>query len=323
MSGSRRPQPAAGLQSGAHPLNGRALLPASEMSQPNPTSDSSAPSQTGADDPPAPDGMPIGLPALRAELDRIDDTLHDLLMQRAKVVEHVGRSGKRSAFRPGREASIVRRLVARHHGSLPVQTIFRMWREMLAGTTGMQAPVIVAVCETDAGGAMTQTAREHFGSLTPVHIHRSPARALAEVSTGTASVAVLPYPTDTDLWWTTLLHQEPRVHIIARLPFWGRRTEGAPTVNAVVVAADAPDASGADRSFLCMELAQETSRTRLSSALAAAGLKPDDIVMRGNQLLVEVDGYVPSDDPRLAQLADIGRPVVLGAYAIPVAEGTP
>jgi hypothetical protein len=72
-----------------------------------------------------------------------------------------------------------------------------------------------------------------------------------------------------------------------------------------------------------MELERETSRTRLSSALAAAGLKPDDIVMRGNHLLVEVDGYVPSDDPRLAQLAEIGRPVVLGAYAIPVAEGTP
>ena len=297
------------------------------MSDPNSTHDSPAPSQAGTGDPQpqtgASNGPAGGLAALRAELDGIDDTLHDLLMRRAKVVENVARAGKRSAFRPGREASIVRRLVARHKGSLPVQTIFRMWREMLAGTTGMQSPVIVAVCETDAGGAMTQTAREHFGALTPIHVQTSPARALAEVSSGTASVAVLPYPTEAAMWWTTLLHQEPRVHIIARLPFWARRTEGAPTINAVVVAADAPDASGADRSFLCMELERETSRTRLSSALAAAGLKPDDIVMRGNHLLVEVDGYVPSDDPRLAQLAEIGRPVVLGAYAIPVAEGTP
>ena len=103
----------------------------------------------------------------------------------------------------------------------------------------------------------------------------------------------------------------------------GRALRQVADVRLVIVAADAPDASGADRSFLCMELERETSRTRLSSALAAAGLKPDDIVMRGNHLLVEVDGYVPSDDPRLAQLAEIGRPVVLGAYAIPVAEGTP
>jgi chorismate mutase len=293
------------------------------MSRLNPTSDSSDASPAGADDPPPQDGWPGGLPALRAELDRIDDTLHDLLMQRAKVVEHVARAGKRSAFRPGREASIVRRLVARHHGSLPVQTIFRMWREMLAGTTGMQAPVIVAVCETEPGAPMAQTAREHFGALTPLHVHASPARALSEVSAGTASVAVLPYPSDTDMWWATLLHQEPRVHIIARLPFWARRTEGAPTVQAVVVAADAPDPSGADRSFLCMELAQETSRTRVSGALSAAGLTPDGMVMRDNHLLVEVDGLVAPHDPRLAQLAEFGRLVVLGGYAIPVTEGTP
>ena len=57
-----------------------------------------------------------GLPALRAELDRIDNAMHDLLMQRAEVVEHVARSGKPAAFRPGREASIIRRLLRRHHG---------------------------------------------------------------------------------------------------------------------------------------------------------------------------------------------------------------
>lgn len=307
------------------------------MSQTQPPPDShvtspTSPDTTGPDpsapDPSASDGWPGGappggLPALRAELDRIDDTLHDLLMQRARVVEQVARSGKRSAFRPGREASIIRRLVGRHQGSLPVQTIFRMWREMLAGTTGMQAPIVVAVCETEPGALMTQTAREHFGALTPIHVHASPARALAEVSAGSAAVAVLPYPSDSNAWWTTLMHQEPRVHIIARLPFWARRTEGAPVVQAVVVAADSPDASDTDRSFLCIELTQEISRTRLLASLAAAGLKPDSIVTSGSHVLVEVDGLLAPDDPRLGRVADMPRPVVLGGYAIPVAEGTP
>ncbi len=36
------------------------------------------------------------------------------------------------------------------------------------------------------------------------------------------------------------------------------------------------------------------------------------------QALVEVDGYVADDDPRLARLARrCARPVVLGAYAVP------
>lgn len=290
------------------------------MSDPTPTLAPRPTDNAAGDEAPAQDGWPGGLPALRAELDAIDNSLHDLLIRRAGVVEHVARSGKRSAFRPGREASIIRRLVQRHHGSLPPLTIFRMWREMLAGTTAMQAPVIVAVCETDPGAPMTQAAREHFGALTPLHVHGSPARALAEVSSGSASVAVLPYPSEADGWWTTLPHQNPRVHIIARLPFWSPRPEGAPTVQAAVVAADVPDESGADRSLICFELAREISRTRIAAALQEAGLRPDSMIAGPQHVLVEVDGFVPVGDSRLAGLEDrIGRPVVLGAYAVPIA----
>ena len=56
---------------------------------------------------------------LRARLDELDDKIHDLLMERALVVESVARSGKAAAFRPGREAAILRRLLARHTGKLP------------------------------------------------------------------------------------------------------------------------------------------------------------------------------------------------------------
>jgi len=162
------------------------------------------------------------LSKLRAELDRIDNAIHDLLIERSAVVEKVAQSGKPAAFRPGREADIVRRLVARHTGHLPPRTLFRMWRELLAGTTGMQAKVTVAVC--DAGNAgLTRLAREHFGNGTALRPHTSPAQALNDVSSGAATVAVLPLPTDADNtrddWWATLANRTPRLFVIARLPF--------------------------------------------------------------------------------------------------------
>ena len=49
-----------------------------------------------------------GVEELRAELHRLETE------ERAKVVEHVAKSGKPSAFRPGREAQIVRRLLRQH-----------------------------------------------------------------------------------------------------------------------------------------------------------------------------------------------------------------
>ncbi len=125
-----------------------------------------------------------GLPALRAELDRIDDAIQDLLIQRSGVVEHVARSGKPAAFRPGREASIIRRLLHRHQGSLPSVALVRIWRELLAGTTAMQGEFSLAVCDPDHGAPVTQLAREHFGALTPLYTYPSPGQALVDVEPG-------------------------------------------------------------------------------------------------------------------------------------------
>lgn len=299
-----------------------------------PTTDAPPPTAAATEDPPSPDGWRDGgshtLAALRAELDRLDDAMHDLLMQRARVVEQVARSGKRGALRPGREAAIIRRLIGRHSGSLPPQTLVRLWRELLAGTTAMQGGFSIAVCSAGGDGTYVQAAREQFGALTPMRVYRSPAQAIGEVSAGRATAAVLPMPSRTeeprDAWWTALLQKDTtRIHVVARLPFWGPRPEGTPDVPALVVAAVATDASGADRSLLGVELPLEMSQARLTTALTKAGLEPGLILLRRDpgataaDALVEVEGYVTDDDPRLAQIAGVPRrPVVLGAYAVPL-----
>jgi chorismate mutase / prephenate dehydratase len=267
-----------------------------------------------------------GLPALRAELDRIDNTIHDLLMQRAGVVEYVARSGKPSAFRPGREASIIRRLLRRHRGALPPASVVRIWRELLAGTTAMQGGFSLAVCDPEPGALLTQLAREHFGALTPLRPYGSAGQALVNLSQGGASVAVLPYPSDSDHWWVSLMHHEPRLYIIGRLPFWKPRPDGAPAAQALVVASTLPDASEEDRSLLGLECDGDISRTRLSSELSAAGLRPETLVVARQQgspmanVLADVEGYLADSDTRLAHLGSVlRRPVVLGAYAVPLA----
>jgi chorismate mutase / prephenate dehydratase len=294
--------------------------------------DASPASAPAGDDPPQ-DDWPGDLALLRAELDRIDDSLHSLLIERARVVERVAKAGKRGAYRPGREASIIRRLLRAHHGTLPPRTLVRIWRELLAGTTAMQGPFAVVVCEPGGGADVTAAAREHFGALTPLRAYGSPAQALAAVSRGAATVAVLPVPSETDTardaWWTALLQRdEPRMHVVGRLPFWAPRPEGAPEVQALVIATVEPDASERDRSLLGLELDRDVSRARLTGALTAVRLAPEGMILRREQgsavahALVEVDGFLTDDDPRLVALeAVLRRPVVLGAYAIPEVGG--
>ena len=266
------------------------------------------------------------LAALRAELDGFDDAVHDLLMRRAEVVERVGhlRAKGRVALRPGREAAIIRRLLGRHGGGLPRLAVVRIWRELLSATTGMQGTHAVAVCETGPGNEYVQCAREHFGALTPLLAHRSPAQAINDVSEGRVTAAVLPLPVEDEpaaAWWTVLLHHaEPRIHVVARLPFWGARPVGGPRVRALVVTAIPPDPSGRDRSLIGLELPAEMSRARLGGLLAQAGFAQRDALLRREtqtRALVEVEGLVRDDDPRLAGLGEMS-PVVLGGYAIPL-----
>ena len=60
------------------------------------------------------------LSELRAKIDAIDESIHHLLMQRATVIDELiaakGTQKNGAAFRPGREADMMRRLVARQIG---------------------------------------------------------------------------------------------------------------------------------------------------------------------------------------------------------------
>ena len=279
-----------------------------------------------------PAGTPPDLAALRGELDELDDALHDLLQRRATVVEKVGQLGAkgRIALRPGREAAIIRRLVARHAGRFSAASLVRTWRELIGGMTALQGAYSLAICDPDPAGAYTAVAREHFGALVPLRTYRTPAQAIGEISNGSATAAVLPLPTEWEnaaaAWWTALLHKDdPRIHVTASLPFWMPRPEGAPKVQAFVVSAAPPDPSGADRSLLGLEVALEQSRARLAQGLAAAGFDAGATVLRRDpgdtsaRVLVDVAGFVTEADPRLAALQFTLRPpIVLGAYAIPL-----
>lgn len=259
--------------------------------------------------------------ALRAEIDALDDAMHDLLMQRAAVVARLAGSrakGSGSPLRPGREAAVLRRLLARHAGPLRRERIVRIWREIFMASTAIQGAFSVAAHAPHSAEA--RLAREHFGPITPIRVHPTPARALAAVSAGEASVAVLPAPAEADgaevPWWARL--DVPRLQVVARLPFIDAPSGPA----ALVVAPVPPDASGEDRSLLLIEAEADAPRGRIAQALAEAGLPGSALlVLRAGDAtlaLAEVEGFLAADDPRLAALPWTRR-TILGAYAAPVA----
>ncbi len=253
--------------------------------------------------------------------------MHDLLIQRSAVVGRLAGSrakGAGSPLRPGREAAVLRRLLDRHHGPLARERIVRIWREIFMASTAIQGGFTVAAFAPSGQSEEASLAREHFGPITPMRVHPTAARALAAVSEGDASVAVLPVPAEGEAgetaWWARL--DTPRLQVVARLPFLSS-SDGA---GALVVAPVPPDASGDDRTLLLVEAETRASRAGVSQILAEAGLPVHSLLLarvgEATLALAEIDGFLSAEDARLAALP-WARRTILGAYAAPAAGDAP
>ncbi|HEX8826681.1 MAG TPA: chorismate mutase, partial [Xanthobacteraceae bacterium] len=79
---------------------------------------------------------------LRHEIDRIDTAMHELLIERSQIIDRLIAVKKTeetgSAFRPAREAEMMRRLVRNHHGNLPLDTVESIWRVIISTFTYVQ-----------------------------------------------------------------------------------------------------------------------------------------------------------------------------------------
>ncbi|MBF0393725.1 MAG: chorismate mutase [Alphaproteobacteria bacterium] len=267
---------------------------------------------------------------LRREIDRIDDALHDLVMQRAQVVERIGvLKGGVQVLRPGREAEILRRLVSRHQGRFPRAVLVRLWREMMGALVALQSPFPVAVFMPERGAGYLELARDQYGAYAATTPYRSVGQVVRAVADGVAAVGIVPVPDreGAENWWLGLTSDNPDTpRIVARLPFAGPGPGRGDGAEALAIGRLPHDATGYDRSWIAVETDPDISRARLKQFLGAAGLEPslfaathraDDAWMH----LVEILGWVAPDDRRMGRLVEksqpIRRSVVLGGYAVP------
>src|ERR1700731_4969374 len=124
---------------------------------------------------------------LRREIDRIDEAMHGLLIERSEIINRLIKvkktQEKGSAFRPAREADMMRRLVDRHKGILPLDTVESIWRVIISTFTYVQAPFSVHADLSAGDALMRDSARFHFGFTVPFVPHMGAAGVVAAVST--------------------------------------------------------------------------------------------------------------------------------------------
>ncbi len=147
------------------------------------------------------------LEGLRDAIDRVDQQLHQLLNERARLARQVGISKTQSGrlvdfYRPEREAQVLRMALARNgktrgQGGLRDEEIVRLFREIMSACLAQEEPLKVGFLGPE--GTFSQTAvYKHFG-------HSARALALStidevfhEVEAGHADFGVVPIENSTE-----------------------------------------------------------------------------------------------------------------------------
>lgn len=192
------------------------------------------------------------LAELRAEIDGIDAAIHRLLIERGTIVDRLIAAKKGaetgSAFRPGREIDMMRRLVARHQGAIPVQAVVHIWHTIIATFTHLQAPFEVHVHALPGADARA-FAEFHFGFAVPMDLHASAGDVIARVGSAANALGLVFLDGAERPWWEAL-NREGAPAIIAGLPLVVTPGEAC---RAVLVGDARTDTAGLDWRLLAVE----------------------------------------------------------------------
>ena len=260
---------------------------------------------------------------LRKEIDRIDEAMHELLMERGEIIDRLIAVKKTqesgSAFRPAREAEMMRRLVQRHHGILPLDTAESIWRVIIATFTHVQAPFSVHADLSAGDALMRDSARFHFGFTVPFVPHMGAASVVAAVSESKGDLGLVPaFATAGGGAWWTALEFESAPKIIARLPFVDRPDHPAP-LNVFVVSRAAADAMVTEVEMWSVRVVGlGRRRPRARSPRWPRSIAVPDSAFDGAALLVSVPAGGKLDDVTAALVkagASVRSTALVGSHA--------
>jgi chorismate mutase / prephenate dehydratase len=142
-----------------------------------------------------PKGIAIELGSLRADIDAVDEQLHQLLNRRARLAQSAGISKHKDGhtvdyYRPEREAEVLRRALERNPGPLRNEEIVRLFREIMSACLAQEEPLKVAFLGPE--GTFTQQAVfRHFGHSVRALALATVDEVFQEVEAGNADFGIV------------------------------------------------------------------------------------------------------------------------------------
>ncbi len=133
----------------------------------------------------------------REAIDALDEKIVALLNERAAHAVAVGKLKNGAAYRPEREAQVLRRVAGANRGPLSDEALLRMFTEIVSGCRALEQPLAIAFLGP-AGTFSEMALGKQFGAS----VEALPCASIDEVfraaETGTARYAVVPVENSTE-----------------------------------------------------------------------------------------------------------------------------
>ena len=140
---------------------------------------------------------PAELERLRAQIDRINDSLLETLNERARLAREVGMLKVGQAYRPEREAQVLRRVKERNAGPLSDEAVALLFREIMSACLALERPITVAFLGP-RGTFSERAALKHFGLAAEAMPSASIDEVFRAVESGSADFGVVPVENSTE-----------------------------------------------------------------------------------------------------------------------------
>jgi chorismate mutase/prephenate dehydratase len=146
---------------------------------------------------------PGDIGAIRERIDGVDEQIHTLLNERARIAQQVGVSKAQQSlstadfYRPEREAQVLRAAIERNRGPLRNEEIVRLFREIMSACLAQQEPLKVAFLGPE-GTFSQQAALKHFGHSVRALPLAAISEIFEEVQAGHADFGVAPIENSTE-----------------------------------------------------------------------------------------------------------------------------
>src|SRR6185503_11039546 len=137
------------------------------------------------------------LKAIRARIDALDERLVKLLSDRARLAQRIGTVKQGAAYRPEREAQILRRVAALNRGPLADAALIRIVTEIMSACRALEERMTVAYLGP-AGTFSQEAVLKHFGGLTLQQACTSIDEVFRQVETGAVGYGVVPVENSTE-----------------------------------------------------------------------------------------------------------------------------